>query len=61
MIKLITLSFQHSFKQLHALLELAQRVSPTALRAVIGTKADLTDHRQVTSQAAEVIKRMHAY
>ena len=36
------------------LLTVAQRVSPVALKAVVGTKADLQDSRQVTTQEALV-------
>ena len=32
------------------MLKLAQRVSPVALKAVIGTKADLSEERKVASQ-----------
>jgi hypothetical protein len=48
------LCLQKSFKSLHHLLEVAQRVSPVAMRAVVGTKADLLDNREVTTQEALV-------
>lgn len=35
-------------------METAQRVSPVALRAVVGTKADLQDNREVTIEQALV-------
>ena len=44
---------QESFQRLDHQLEVAQRVSPGALRAVVGTKADL-DNRQVQTEEALV-------
>ena len=43
---------QETFDRLHSVLEQAQRVSPTAIRAVVGTKADLGAQREVTTQEA---------
>lgn len=45
---------QESFANLHHLLAVAQRVSPVSLRAVVGTKADLQDSREITTQEALV-------
>lgn len=45
---------QSSFHKLSDVLELSQRVSPTACRVVVGTKADLPGQRKVTSHEAEV-------
>ena len=36
------------------MLKLAQRVSPVALKAVVGTKADLIEQRKVESQKVVV-------
>ena len=36
------------------MLKLAQRVSPVALKAVVGTKADLMEERKVESQKVVV-------
>ena len=36
------------------MLKLAQRVSPVALKAVVGTKADLAEDREVDSQTVVV-------
>lgn len=45
---------QHTLESLGRMLKLAQRVSPVALKAVVGTKADLNDERKVASQDAVV-------
>ncbi len=53
-IALFDLTNEESFHRLNETLELAQRVSPTALRAVVGTKADLQEARKVSSLDAVV-------
>ncbi len=53
-IALFDLTNEESFHRLNESLELAQRISPTALRAVVGTKADLQEQRQVSSLDAVV-------
>ena len=45
---------QGSFRGLKELLDLAQRVSPAAMRAVVGTKADLQSERAVATADAVV-------
>ena len=46
---------QDSFRHLGETMELAQRISPMALRAVVGTKADLpADQRRVSIEEALV-------
>lgn len=40
------------------MLKLAQRVSPVALKAVVGTKADLTEQRKVESQKVVVCQSL---
>ena len=49
---------QDSFQQLNESLELAQRVSPTAMRAVVGTKADLHGKRKISSMDAVVCTQL---
>lgn len=45
---------QESFHSLRPLLEQAQRLSPAAMRAVVGTKADLQVERAVATSDALV-------
>jgi len=47
-------ALQETFQKLEQLVEMAQRVSPVALRAVVGTKADLPEKRAVPTQDALV-------
>ena len=49
---------QDTFSSLPECLEVAQRVSPVALRAIVGTKADLVEDRKVSSQEAVVRYRL---
>ena len=49
-----THALQESFEGLQRLLEVAQRVSPVALRAVVGAKSDLQDSREVSIEKALV-------
>ena len=51
---MLVFDLQETFDRLHAVLEQAQRVSPTAIRAVVGTKADLSEKREVATQEALV-------
>ena len=41
---------QQTFQGLKRMLKLAQRVSPVALKSVVGTKADCTEERKVASE-----------
>lgn len=51
-IMLFDLTQLESFQRLEQLVEVAQRVSPVALRAVVGTKADLQEDRVVLTHEA---------
>lgn len=43
------------------MLKLAQRVSPVALKAVVGTKADLIEQRKVESQRVVVCQSLSSH
>lgn len=53
--------WKDSFDRLEHYIEMAQRVSPVALRALVGTKADLMNDRVVSSQESLVSQLLTSF